>query len=291
MSDTLPTLSYHDPRAVLRAHGLWAKKKFGQNFLIDPTVPARIASAGGLRASDRVFEIGAGLGTLTRELAQHGAQITALEFDTDLVPVLRAETALAPHVTVRPGDVRGIDWAEEAREGPLLVYGNLPYHLSTEILTGLLEAPAHSWHRAALLLQLEFAQRVAAQPGEPGCSSLSALTWMHSYATIDLYVPPEAFHPAPKVSSAVLVLERRPQPAFEVNPKHFRRVVQALFAQRRKMARSALKSLGVDVATLCERAGVDGRQRGEALSLAQLAALSQAFSALTAPAPPPPGAA
>jgi 16S rRNA (adenine1518-N6/adenine1519-N6)-dimethyltransferase len=279
-------LNHHDPRAVLRAHDLWAKKKFGQNFLIDPSVPARIALSGGVSASDRVFEIGAGVGTLTRVLAGRAASVTALEIDRELIPILKAETATAGNVTVREGDVRSIDWAAEAEAagGPLLVYGNIPYNLSSEIVSGLLEAPAGTWTRACLLLQLEFAERVAAAPGEDACGTLSALAWLYSHPTLVFGVPAAAFHPAPKVDSAVLVLERRAQPAVDADPVIYRRLVKALFAQRRKMARKALKPICGDPEALCASVGIDAMRRGETFSLTELGALAKALPGF------PPGA-
>lgn len=278
MTDATP-LNHHDPRAVLRAHDLWAKKKFGQNFLVDPSVPPQIAMAGGVSAKDRVFEIGAGVGTLTRVLGSRAASVTALEIDRELLPVLLAETAAAPNITVREGDVRRIDWAAEAEAagGPLLVYGNIPYNLSSEIVSGLLEAPVGSWSRACLLLQREFAQRVAAAPGEDACGTLSALAWLFSHPTMVFEVPATAFHPVPQVDSAVLVLERRATPAVDADPVIYRRLVKALFAQRRKMARKALKPICSDPEALCARAGVDATRRGETFTLQELGALAQAL--------------
>ena len=272
-------LAHHDPRGVLRAHDLWAKKKFGQNFLVDPAIPARIAQAGGVGGQDVVFEIGAGVGTLTRELASRAARVTALEIDRELLPVLRAETALAPNVTVREGDVRRIDWAAEAAAAgqPLVIYGNIPYNLSSEIVSGLLEAPAGTWRRACLLLQWEFAQRVAAAPGDDACGTLSALAWLFSHPSLLFGVPATAFHPVPQVDSAVLVLERRDTPAVDADPVIYRRLVKALFAQRRKMARKALKPICGDPEALCARAGVDATRRGETFTLTELGALAAAL--------------
>jgi 16S rRNA (adenine1518-N6/adenine1519-N6)-dimethyltransferase len=272
-------LSHHDPVSVLKAHGLWAKKGLGQNFLVDPAVPDRIAQGGGVGLADTAFEIGAGLGTLTRALANRAARVVALEFDAELLPILRAETAAAPHVEVRHGDVRALDWGAEAQTAgaPLTVYGNIPYHLSTEILTGLLEAPTGAWSRACLLLQREFAQRAAAAPGQAGCGTLSILTWQWTWPTVLFSVPADAFHPAPKVDSAVLVLERRAEPAVDVDPVALRRVVKALYAQRRKMARKALGAISGDPSALCAAAGLDPARRGETFTLAQLGALAAAL--------------
>jgi 16S rRNA (adenine1518-N6/adenine1519-N6)-dimethyltransferase len=271
---------HHDPRAVLQAHGMWTKKHLGQNFLVDPTVPDQIVTAGGVRADDVVFEIGAGVGTLTRALIGRAAQITALEFDREIVPVLRAETLWSDAVTVRSGNVLDINWAEEAEAAgqPLMIYGNVPYNISSAIVAGLLEAPPNSWRRACLLLQREFAERVAATMGTRKAGTLSALASLWSHASIALHVPRTAFHPAPRVESAVLVLERRAEPAVEVgSPETYRKVVRALFAQRRKMARKALKPIAANTEALLAAAGVDGTRRGETFNLEELGRLAKAL--------------
>ncbi|MCB9525370.1 MAG: ribosomal RNA small subunit methyltransferase A [Myxococcales bacterium] len=275
-------IAAHDPRKVLEAHGLWTKKHFGQNFLIDPTVPPRIAAVGGAGPDDVIFEIGAGVATLTRALAGRAKKVIALEYDRELVPVARVETAFADEVEIREGDVRHVDWAAEAAAAgqPLVIYGNLPYHLSTDILMGLLDAPPGTWRRACFLLQTEFAERAAAAPGTRECSALSARVALATHATLAFGVPRTAFHPAPKVESAVLVLERRDEPAVDVgDPRAFRHVVRALFAQRRKMARKALKPVCADPAAVLAAADIPETVRGEALSLEQLGALSRALVA------------
>ena len=144
-----------NPHQVLRAHGLRAKKSLGQNFLTDPNVPPQIARSGGLRRGDVVFEIGAGCGTLTHCLSDIADRVIALEYDDELAPIARAELAYAPHVEIRQGDVRELDWAALATEveRPLVVYGNLPYYLSSDILISLLNTP-ESWSRACFLVQL-----------------------------------------------------------------------------------------------------------------------------------------
>ena len=145
---------FHDPRAVLKAHGLWTKKQCGQNFLIDPTIPSRIVLAGGVQKTDSVFEIGAGCGTLTRALAEVGCPVVALEYDRDLVPVARADLAWADHVEIREGNVLDVNWPQLSvdLDGPLVIYGNLPYHLSSPIIFGLLDNH-QAWRRACYILQ------------------------------------------------------------------------------------------------------------------------------------------
>lgn len=270
-----------DPRTVLREHGLWAKKRFGQNFLVAPDMPWRIAAAGGATARDVVFEIGPGCATLTRALAAQAGRVVALEHDRELVPVARAEMADAPHVEIREGNVLDVDWAALAAElgQPPVVYGNVPYHLSTPIIVGLIEARS-SWRRVCLLLQREFAERVAAPPGDRRCGTLSARAGLWTHATIALQVGSGSFHPRPKVDSSVLVLEPRAEPAVDVGDEAaFHMLVKALFAQRRKMARKALKPVCGDAMEVLEAAGLEPTRRGETFSMEELAALSRALVA------------
>ncbi|MBU0551018.1 ribosomal RNA small subunit methyltransferase A [Myxococcota bacterium] len=267
-----------DPRVVLKAHGLWSKKHFGQNFLVAPEIPTRIAEAGGARPSDTIFEIGAGVGTLTHALARRGGRVVALEYDRELLPVLRAELAYAPNVEIRQGNVLDVDWAALAEElGPLVVYGNIPYHLSSPILDGLLKTPS-AWTRACFLVQREFAERVSAPPGSgKRCGAISAHAALLTHATQMFNVEGGAFHPPPKVTSAVLLLERRATPAEDVGDlKTFKKLVKALFQQRRKMARKALKPVVTSPEALLAQAGIEPTRRGEELSLRELAALSRA---------------
>lgn len=276
-------MTFRDPRTVLREHGLRAKKRFGQNFLINPRAPRRIVEAGGAGPGDTVFEIGAGVGTLTRALAEAAGRVVALEHDRDLVPVARAELAGAPNVEIREGNVLDVDWGALAAElgEPPLVYGNLPYHLSTPIVMALLEHP-YAWRRACFLLQLEFAERMAARPGEKGCGAPSAVVALWTEARVALRLGRGSFHPPPEVDSAVLVLDRRDGPAADVgDPRRFRQVVQALFGQRRKTARNALRALTPDAEALLAEAGIDPARRGETLDLDELAALSRAWTGRT----------
>ena len=172
-----PPAHLPNPYQVLREHGLRAKKALGQNFLVDPNIPPQIARSGGLRSGDIIFEIGAGCGTLTHCLSGLADRVIALEYDEDLAPIAKSELAYAPHVEIRQGDVRHISWEAVAEEEgqPLVIYGNLPYYLSSDILLSLLASP-QSWKRACFLVQLEFAQRICAPPGERKAGSISALT-------------------------------------------------------------------------------------------------------------------
>ena len=274
-------MTFHDPRDVLKRHGLWTKKRFGQNFLVSPTIPEQIARVGGVRLTDSVFEIGAGCGTLTRALAPRASRVIALEYDRDLIPVAKAELADYPHVEIRQGNVLDIDWNQVRSEfeQPPLIYGNLPYHLSSKIILGLLEKP-QTWQRACFMLQKEFADRLSAKIGSRQSSALSVQVAVWAVTTHAFSVPSDAFHPSPKVDSSVIVMERLSQPAVDIGAQNsFRVVVRTLFAQRRKMARKALKPITDDVEGLLSLAGLDGTRRGENFNLEEVAALSRALKA------------
>ena len=158
-----------------------------------------------------------------------------------------------------------------------MVYGNVPYHLSTPILLGLIAAP-RAWSRVCLLLQREFAERVAAPPGTRRCGTLSARAALWTHPTAALQVSASSFHPRPKVDSTVLVLEPRTEPAVDVGDEAvFYTVVKALFSQRRKMARKALKPVCASPTEVLESAGLEPTRRGETFTLEELGALSRAL--------------
>ena len=270
------------PALLLQAHGLHARKALSQNFLSDPHLPSQIAEAGGAGPGELVFEIGAGLGTLTRAIADRGAAVRAIEYDPALLEIAQRELATYESVEVTLGDVREQSWSALAEQlgRPPLVYGNLPYALSTEILLGLLDEAPY-WRRACLLVQKEFAERVSAPPGDRRCGAISAYTSLLTWATLLFEVPPSAFTPPPKVDSALLILERRPAPAVEVGDlRTFRTVVRALFNQRRKMARRALRSITQEPEQLLNAAGLAPETRGERFTLEELGRLSLAYAAL-----------
>ena len=179
------------------------------------------------------------------------------------------------------GNVLDVDWNQIASEvgKPIVIYGNLPYHLSSKIILSVLSQPK-AWTRACFMVQKEFAQRLIAPVGTRASSALSAQAALRSVMSHAFDVPPHAFHPAPKVDSSVFVMECLEEPRVEVgSQKAFRNIVRALFAQRRKMARKALKSVTSDAQSLLEQAGLDGTRRGETFTLEEIASLSRTLCA------------
>jgi 16S rRNA (adenine1518-N6/adenine1519-N6)-dimethyltransferase len=276
-------MTFRDPRDVLKDHGLWTKKQFGQNFLIDGQVVERIVNVSGALPDDIAYEIGAGCGTLTTMIAPKVQRLVSLEYDRNLIPVLDRELSEYEHVEIRSANVLDIDWQAESESAqqPLMLFGNLPYHLSSEIILSLIDKAGY-WRRACFMVQKEFGERLAATAGTRESSALSVQLQLIGFTSVAFYVPPESFVPAPKVDSCVIIIEAKSSvnhdPDFR---KAFRVVVRSLFGQRRKMARRALKTTGLTPETLLNQAGLDGRRRGETYNLDELRQLAAAYQQLT----------
>lgn len=265
---------------ILRAFGLHASKRLGQNFLVDETVVDRIVAAAGVTPGDAVLEIGPGIGTLTQGLLEAGAKVVAVELDRRLVEVLADTLAGYDAVRVVHGDILKTDISREMATAPFKVVANLPYYITTPILMGILEQrlPVSV---LVTMVQKEVAERMVAAPGGKDYGALSVAVQYYTAPEIAFLVPPQAFIPAPAVESAVIRCAVRERPPVAVaSEATFFRVVKAAFAQRRKTLANALKGAGLaagDVATVLAAAGVDGGRRGETLSLAEFAAVANAW--------------
>ena len=220
------------------------RKRFGQHFLQDPSVLERIASAVDARPGERLVEIGPGRGALTRLLLDSGIEaLDAVEIDRDLVALLRTELAAYPGVVLHQADALKYDFAALARlrGGRLRIVGNLPYNISTPLLFHLLQSAA-SITDMHVMLQREVAERIAAGPGDPDYGRLTIMLAPWVEVELLFEVGPGAFHPPPKVWSAVARLSVRSEPAFQVSP-NFAKVVATAFCHRRKTLRNALRGL------------------------------------------------
>lgn len=274
--DGLPPL-----RDVIATHGLAAKKSLGQNFLLDLNLTAKIArQAGDLSACD-VLEIGPGPGGLTRGLLAEGARrVLAIEKDSRCLPALEEVSAAYPgRLEVINGDALEVDPLSPLPP-PIRVAANLPYNVGTELLVRWLTPPAWPpfWQSLTLMFQREVAERIVATPGSKAYGRLALLVSWRAEARIVLSLPPEAFTPPPKVSSAVVHLTALPEPRFPANPKVLERVVAMAFNQRRKMLRAALKGLGPDIEDRLVAAGIAPTERAETVSLEQFCALARAVA-------------
>jgi 16S rRNA (adenine1518-N6/adenine1519-N6)-dimethyltransferase len=271
--DGLPPL-----REVIATHGLSAKKALGQNFLLDLNLTAKIArQAGDLSACD-VLEIGPGPGGLTRGLLASGARrVLAVEKDARCLPALEEVAAHWPgRLTVLNADALEVDPLAHLTP-PIRVVANLPYNVGTELLVRWLTPSAWPpvWSSLTLMFQREVADRIVARPGSKAYGRLALLAQWRCEARIVLTLPPEAFTPPPKISSAVVHLTALPEPRFPADPQVLSRLTAAGFNQRRKMLRAALKGVHPRMEALLEEAGIDPTRRAETLSLEEFCRLAR----------------
>jgi 16S rRNA (adenine1518-N6/adenine1519-N6)-dimethyltransferase len=288
---------YPSPSALLHKYGLRAKKSWGQNFLGDEAILDDIARLAVEQAGEPVVELGGGLGHLTARLVARGARVTVVERDRDMARVLRGE--LGDAVTLLEADAVRVDYAALAAAASptatstaslastpvppvakIAVVGNLPYHLTSPILFALLDQAAHV-SRAVFLVQREVAERLAAEPGTKEWGLLSVLLQHRAHVSVERRVPPGAFFPPPKVESAVLRVAFRPPVAAPLDDARFRALVKAGFAQRRKVLSNALAAGRVAtpeaIASALLAVGIDGRRRGETLTVAEWVSLERAL--------------
>jgi 16S rRNA (adenine1518-N6/adenine1519-N6)-dimethyltransferase len=271
--DGLPPL-----RDVIAAHGLSARKALGQNFLMDLNLTAKIARrAGDLGACD-VLEIGPGPGGLTRGLLTEGARhVVAIERDARCLPALAQIAAACPgRLTVLEGDALAVDPLPALRP-PVRIVANLPYNVGTELLVRWLTPPTWPpfWQSLTLMFQREVARRIVARPGGKDYGRLAVLAQWRVEPRIAFEVPPRAFVPPPKVTSAVVHLDRLDAPRFPADPRVLSAVVAMAFGQRRKMLRSSLRALGPDAEALLEAAGIAPTDRAEQVPLEAFCRLSR----------------
>ncbi|EAP76614.1 16S rRNA (adenine(1518)-N(6)/adenine(1519)-N(6))-dimethyltransferase RsmA [Roseovarius nubinhibens] len=275
--DNLPPL-----RQVINDHDLVARKSLGQNFLLDLNLTAKIARQAGDLSTADVLEIGPGPGGLTRGLLAEGARrVLAIEKDSRCLPALAEIAAAYPgRLEVINGDALEVDPLAHLTP-PIHIAANLPYNVGTELLVRWLtpqEWPPF-WQSLTLMFQREVAERITAKPGSKAYGRLALLAQWRAEARIVMSLPPEAFTPAPKVSSAVVHLRALPEPRFPADPKMLERVVAQAFNQRRKMLRAALKSMAPDIEDRLNAAGIEPTRRAETLSLEEFCALARVMSA------------
>ncbi len=273
--DTLPPL-----REVIAAHGLSARKSLGQNFLLDLNLTAKIArQAGDLTGCD-VLEIGPGPGGLTRGLLSEGARhVLSLEKDARCLPALaEIATAYPGRLSVLEGDALEIDPLAHLTP-PIRVAANLPYNVGTELLVRWLTPPEWPpfWQSLTLMFQREVAERIVAKPGSKAYGRLAILSQWRADAGIVMHLPPGAFTPPPKVSSAVVHLTALPEPRFPADAAILSRVVAAGFNQRRKMLRASLKGVAPGIEDHLVAAGIKPTDRAEQIPLEGFCALARAL--------------
>jgi 16S rRNA (adenine1518-N6/adenine1519-N6)-dimethyltransferase len=271
------------PQTLLKAWNLHARKELGQNFLKEAAVAERIVERAGLGPLDEVLEIGAGLGMMTVAAARRAGRLIAVEKDSHLVPLLRAELLLhgLSHVRVCQENILKAPLAQLAEpvQRPLVVIGNLPYNISSQIVVKLIEE--RRWvDRAVLMFQKELAERLCAGPGSRTYGRLSVMLQYCADLTRLFDVRATQFHPQPKVDSTVLEIRFKSVINDPVcDERLMTRVVQAAFGQRRKTLRNALSGgllplNGQDAVQALNACGIDPRRRAETLSVSEFVALT-----------------
>ncbi|VCU59008.1 SSU rRNA (adenine(1518)-N(6)/adenine(1519)-N(6))-dimethyltransferase [Tritonibacter mobilis] len=274
--DNLPPL-----REVIATHQLSARKSLGQNFLLDLNLTAKIArQAGDLTGCD-VLEIGPGPGGLTRGLLSEGARkVLAIEKDQRCLPALADIADAHPgRLEVINGDALEIDPLAHLTP-PIRVAANLPYNVGTELLVRWLTPKDWPpfWQSLTLMFQREVAERIVAQPGSKAYGRLAILAQWRAETKIALSLPPGAFTPPPKVSSAVVHLTALPEPRFPADAAILSRVVAAAFNQRRKMLRASLKGVSPQIEDHLNAAGIPPTERAEQVSLEAFCALARSLA-------------
>jgi 16S rRNA (adenine1518-N6/adenine1519-N6)-dimethyltransferase len=279
---------FPDARVLLARYGLYAKKHFGQNFLISDRVFRAIVDATVARDDDWIVEIGAGLGTLTARLAERvpEGKVIALERDPDMITVLRGELGGVDNVEIEAADALRYDLRMAARwhgGDPIAVCGNLPYHIAAPLVFRVIEA-REVVRCAVVMVQKEMADRIVAAPGTKAYGALGVMIRTYADVTIVAKVGAGSFAPAPSVDSAVIKLVPLPGGAPRVaiaDAEHYSRVVHAAFGQRRKTLRNALRAVFEDAAVdaALSASGIDGGRRGETLEIAEFARLAAGLPA------------
>lgn len=276
-TDALPPL-----RDVIKVHGLSARKQLGQNFLLDLNLTDKIARSAGPLADMCVIEVGPGPGGLTRSLLANGARrVIAIEQDERCVAALQDVVAAYPNrLTIVGGDALKLNLGEFA-EGPTCVVSNLPYNISTALLTGWLTAEQWpSWFaHLTLMFQREVAQRIAAPPGGKAYGRLSVLAQWRTTVQKLFDIDPRAFTPPPKVTSSLMHFAPIADPTPTCPLHALERVTAAAFGQRRKMLRSSLKGLVAEPAAFLKDAGIPDNLRAEQVDVAGFCRLAACLDA------------
>ena len=274
-----------DIKALLARHGFRFSKSMGQNFLIADWVPQDIADAAGLDEGCAVLEIGPGIGPLTQQLSRRAGKVAAVELDASLLPILGETLADCPNVEIIPGDVMKLDLAALIAERfsglTVKACANLPYNITTPVITKLLEAGC--FQSITVMIQREVAKRICAAPGDSDCGAFSLYCQYHAQCELLFEVPLDCFLPAPKVTSAVVRLTPHTVPSVEGDTNAIFAVVKAAFAQRRKTLLNALSAVygsrfsKDQLRQIITECGLPETVRGERLGLEQFAVLAKAL--------------
>jgi len=272
-------------RRLLRERGVRPRRRWGQHFLCDENVLSNIIEAARLRPEDLIFEIGAGLGTLTQRIAPQVRKIVAVEIDPKLIPILREQLAEHSNVEIIEADVLKLDWTKLfSNEKKIKTLGNLPYGITSPLVERLIEHRG-LFEEALWMVQLEVAERLTAPVGTRNSSALGVLVQALFEVERIARISKNVFFPRPEVDAALLRLTPLGKPRFQASLEAFKTALKAAFGLRRKtilqaLARSPQLHLGRERARgLLKAIGIEEARRGESLTLEELDRLAQALEA------------
>ena len=271
------TIGRTQAAAQLDARGLAPRRSLGQNFVVDANTVRRIARLADIGPGHHVVEVGAGLGSLTRALAETGATVIAVEIDDHLIPILRENTEGLDNVRVIHADAMSLDW-DALLDGAAswTLVANLPYNVATPLIADLLDGVPRITSML-VMVQKEVGERLVASPRSAAYGAVSVKVAYWATGSIVGLVPPSVFLPRPNVESALVRIVRRASPAVDndVDRDHLFALVRAGFGQRRKMLRRSLAAVVTDPAAF-ERAGIDPTMRAEELDVEAWGRLARA---------------
>lgn len=269
-------------RRIVDEHGFRLRKSLGQNFLIDENTLQRIVEAVELTSTDHVLEIGPGLGTMTQALAARAADVTSIEIDKMLIPILRETLTAYPNTRVVHADALKVDLCELYPSGDTIkVAANLPYYITTPLILKLLTSPV-PWSLMVFLVQKEVGDRLLASPGSDEYGHLSVFAQALGEVELVAKVPRTVFMPPPAVESVVMRIRHRPDHGI-ADRNWFELTNRAIFGQRRKTLSKALTTsphwqISADTVTnVLASLGIDPKRRGETLTVREIIALSNAL--------------
>ena len=268
-------------RDILNKYGITLQKKLGQHFITDSNILSRIASAGDISHDDLVLEIGSGIGTLTKVLAKKAGFVIAVEMDRKLIPAAIEYLKGIGNIELVNQDIMKVNIPKEIRKHPgfkhLKVVANLPYYITSPVISMLLEGKT-KFDVMIFTIQKEVARRLVSPPGNKEYGSFTVFVNYYAKPKIMFDIPASSFTPRPKVDSSVIRLDILDKPSVKVkSEKLFFRVVRAAFNQRRKMLKNALEAAHLKWP---DRTEIDGRRRGETLSIEEFARLSDLISSI-----------
>lgn len=277
-----PPIPPLNARDLLKHHGLRADKRLGQNFLQDPHALEKIVQISEIQPTDSVLEIGPGLGSLTRYLAAQAQNVIAVELDEKLFPPLEAVIAPYRNIQLVHGDMLEIEPSEIIEQDDYLVVANIPYYITSALIRHLLESKPRP-RRIVLTIQKEVAERICAGPGD--MSRLALSVQVYGQPRIAMRIPANAFFPAPKVDSSVLVVDIYSTPLVDESllDTFFQLIISGFNQKRKKLRNSIAAGMGqspAETETLLRAADIDPQRRAETLSINEWGKLSYHYSVI-----------